>query len=434
MSLYALLDGNNFYVSCERVFRPSLERRPVVVLSNNDGCAISRSEEARALGIRMGVPYFQIRHLQEEAGLVALSANFTLYGDMSDRMVSLAAGLGHRQEIYSIDECFIDLAGVRDNRVLRAQRLRERILSWIGIPTCIGIGPTKTLAKLANHIAKSAERKPGSYPMELARVCDLASLAPEARDALLQATAVEEVWGVGRRLAPQLQAMGLHTALDLARADPAAVQRRFGVVLARTVRELAGIACLDLEDAPAPRQQIACTRSFGEAVTGLPDLQQAVTAFCSHAAEKLRRQDSLAGQLMVFIRTSPFRAQDPQYSACLGLRLPSATQDSTDINRAAQALLRRLYRPGFRYAKAGVLLLDLCPAAQAQRDLPLDEDEPPGRERLMQALDRINLRHGRGTLQLASAGGTLAHRPWAMKQARLTPAYTTDWQGLVVAH
>ncbi len=203
--LYALVDGNNFYVSCERVFRPSLNGKPVVVLSNNDGCAIARSNEAKALGIAMGAPWFKIRHMAESHGLVALSANFPLYGDLSDRMMSLVAGLGHRQEIYSIDESFVDLSGIRGDLVQRSRVIRERVVQGVGIPCSIGIGPTKTLAKLANHIAKTAERKPGSYPTELAQICNLAALEPTARDAVLAATPVEEVWGVGRRIAGQLK-------------------------------------------------------------------------------------------------------------------------------------------------------------------------------------------------------------------------------------
>ena len=202
--LYALVDGNNFYVSCERVFRPSLNGHPVVVLSNNDGCAIARSEEAKALGIKMGAPWFQIQHLQETHGLVALSANCPLYGDLSDRMMSLVADLGHRQEIYSIDESFVELSGIRGDLVRRGQAIRARVQQWVGIPCCISIGPTKTLAKLANHIDKTAERKPGSYLIELARICNLASLAPQALDEVLAATPVGEVWGVGRRIAAQL--------------------------------------------------------------------------------------------------------------------------------------------------------------------------------------------------------------------------------------
>jgi DNA polymerase V len=310
--LYALVDGNNFYVSCERVFRPSLNAKPVVVLSN-DGCAIARSNEAKALGIAMGAPWFKIRHMAESNGLVALSANFPLYGDLSDRMMSLVAGLGHRQEIYSIDESFVDLSGIRGDLVKRSRVIRERVLQWVGIPCCIGIGQTKTLAKLANHIAKTAERKPGSYPVELAQICNLAALEPTARDAVLAATPVEEVWGVGRRIAAQLKEGGIHTVLDLARMDLATVRQRWSVVLERTVRELQGQSCVVLQDTAPDKQEIACTRSFGRPVTALEDLSEAVSEFASRAAEKLRRQEGLANQVLTFVRTSPFRP-DPQYS------------------------------------------------------------------------------------------------------------------------
>ena len=279
--MYALVDGNNFYVSCERAFRPALKTRPVVVLSNNDGCAIARSNEAKALGIKMGQPWFECRQLAEEHGVIALSANFTLYGDMSDRMMSIAAGLGPAQEIYSIDESFIDLAGVRGDVTARSRVMRERILEWIGIPTGIGIGPTKTLAKLANHVAKSADRKPGSYPAGLARVCNLGALPPSDLDAVLQATEVGEVWGIGRRIAHQLSSEGVTNVLQLIQIDPGTVRRRWSVVLERTVRELQGQQCVSLDDQPVPKKEIAFTRSFGQPVRDIEALIEAVSAFAS---------------------------------------------------------------------------------------------------------------------------------------------------------
>tara|TARA_B100001250_G_scaffold129292_1_gene110110 strand:+ start:317 stop:1204 length:888 start_codon:yes stop_codon:yes gene_type:complete len=285
--VYALVDGNNFYVSCERVFRPDLNGRPVIVLSNNDGCAIARSNEAKALGVKMGAPWFGIRHLEEKEGLVALSANFALYGDMSDRMMSLVAGLGHQQEIYSIDESFVDLSGIRGDLTDRSRRLRQRVLEWTGLPTCVGIGQTKTLAKLANHIAKTAERKLGSYPAEFSQVCNLAAMEREALQQVLAATEVREVWGVGPRIGQQLEAEGIKTVLDLTQLDPATVRRRWSVVLERTVRELQGTPCVDLEDAPPAKKEIACTRSFGRAVMDWGELEEAVTTFASRAAEKL---------------------------------------------------------------------------------------------------------------------------------------------------
>ena len=259
--MFALVDGNNFYVSCERVFEPSLNGRPVVVLSSNDGCAIARSNEAKALGIKMGAPWFQIRHLEKEAGLIGLSANLALYGDMSTRMMRITSELGPTQEIYSIDESFIGLHGVRDDLGMRAWTVRNRILKWIGIPCGVGIGPTKTLAKLANHVAKTAERKPGSYPSEFATVCNLALLPLASREALMAATEVGDVWGVGPRISKQLRDAGVLTALDLARMNPALVRERWSVVLERTVRELQGESCLPIEDVPAdsPRTSRRCS-------------------------------------------------------------------------------------------------------------------------------------------------------------------------------
>jgi len=430
--MYALVDGNNFFVSCERVFRPSLNGCPVVVLSNNDGCAIARSNEAKALGIAMGAPWFKIKHLAESEGLVALSANFALYGDLSDRMMSLAAGLGPRQEIYSIDESFIDLTGMRGNMVERSHKIRSRILQWVGIPCGIGIGTTKTLAKLANHVAKTAERKPGSYPDYLAQVCDLAALTPPELEAVMAATAVNDVWGVGRRISAQLIEGGVNTVLDLARLDPAMVKRRWSVVLERTVRELQGTPCIELEHASQPKQEIACTRSFGHPVTEIHELAEAITEFASRAAQKLRKQNSLAGQVLCFIRTSPFR-QDAQFSrtTTVPLRRPSA--DTAVIVAAALAGLRAIYRPGFKLAKAGVMLLDLQPDTVQQQELALENDEVTGRGSLMTTLDDLNLRYGRGTVLMASAGLAGNRRPWSMKQERRTPGYTTCWEDIAVA-
>jgi DNA polymerase V len=408
--MYALVDGNNFYVSCERVFRPSLNGRPVVVLSNNDGCAIARSNEAKALGIKMGAPWFQIRHLAESDGLVALSANFALYGDLSDRMMSLAAGLGPAQEIYSIDESFIDLTGVRGNLVERSHKIRDRILQWVGIPCGIGIGTTKTLAKLANHIAKTAERKPGSYPDKLAQVCDLSSLNPEERQEVFTATAVNEVWGVGPRITKQLKESGIHIVQDLVQLDPVMVKGRWSVVLERTVRELQGMPCIDLDHTPAPKQEIACTRSFGRPVLELADLSEAVTEFASRAAVKLRKQGSLAGQVMVFIRTSPFR-KDAQYSRSTVVPLRRPSSDTGVLISSALAGLQAIYRSGFNYAKAGVMLLDLQADANQQGELALEDDAGQDRSRLMTALDSLNHRYGRGTVLMASSQPCKIHFP-----------------------
>ena len=429
--MFALVDGNNFYVSCERVFRPALNGRAVVVLSNNDGCAVARSNEAKALGIAMGAPWFQIKHLADSAGLVGLSANFPLYGDMSDRMMSLAAGLGPRQEIYSIDESFIDMAGVRGDLVKRGHAIRSRILRWVGIPTCVGIARTKTLAKLANHIAKTAERKPGSYPAELAQVCNLAALPDPDLDALLAATEVNEVWGVGPRIGRQLRALGVHTVLDLKRSDPVAVRNRWSVVLERTVRELQGEACISLEDAPPPKKMIACTRSFGKPVRDYTSLSEAVSEFAGRAAEKLRKQGSVAGMLQVFAHTSPHRT-GPRFARAVVVPMRKPTGDTNLIAQAALMGLQRIYEPGFDLIKAGVILMDLTDGNVQQFELALD-DPGPDRTRLMTALDTLNTRYGKGAVHLAVTGATKAELQWAMRQERRTPQYTTRLADIPIA-
>jgi DNA polymerase V len=435
--MYALVDGNNFYVSCERIFRPSLNACPVIVLSNNDGCAIARSNEAKALGVAMGAPWFKVQHLQESAGLVALSANFTLYGDISQRMMTIASGLGPRQEIYSIDESFVELQGVRGNLIQRSHTMRERILQWIGVPTCIGIGATKTLAKLANHIAKTAERKPGLYPMELAQVCNLESLSAGELKDVFQRTDVSEVWGVGRRIHAQLKAAGIESVWDLRESSTSALRARFGVVMERTIRELQGHACIDLEEVPAHKKEIACTRSFGQAVVSLEPLVQAVSEFASRAAEKLRRQHSQASQVLVFIRTSPFRS-GPQYSQSVTLPLLRPSADTSTLVQTAVLGLRLIYQGGFSFAKAGVMLMDLSDEGVEQGELSLDDErleqaKPAHCAQLMQTLDRLNQRYGRGTLSVASSGITTRHKIWSMRQERLTPRYTTAWADMPIA-
>ncbi|MBG6078246.1 Y-family DNA polymerase [Polaromonas sp. CG_9.11] len=430
--MFALVDGNNFYVSCERAFRPILKTRPVVVLSNNDGCAIARSNEAKAIGIKMGQPWFECRQLAEEHGVIALSANFTLYGDMSDRMMGIAAGLGPGQEIYSIDESFIDLSGVRGDLTARGQQVRQRILEWIGIPTGIGMGPTKTLAKLANHVAKSADRKPGSYPVELARVCNLGALPASDLDAVFEATAVGEVWGIGRRIAQQLTTEGITNVLQLVQISPSTIRSRWSVVLERTVRELQGQPCMTIENQPSPKKEIAFTRSFGQPITDLKDLAEAVSAFASGASFKLRQQNSLAAQIHVFIHTSPFRP-GPRINTSTTVPLRRPTADSNLLVAAAVMGLRHIYRPGFDYIKAGIMLMDLQADTMQQGELDLENDPADDRSKLMRTVDQLNDRYGRGTLKVASEGLAGDKRAWSMRQQLRTPHYTTDWKALPVA-
>ena len=430
--MLALIDASNFYVSCERVFRPSLNGRPVISLSNNDGCAIARSNEAKALGIKMGQPWHEIRHLEEEAGLIALSANFALYGDMSNRMMSIAAGLGPTQEIYSIDESFVGLDGVRGDITKRSWAIRSRILQWTGIPCGVGIGSTKTLAKLANHIAKTADRKLGSYPESMATVCNLGALPASDMDALFAATEVGEVWGVGRRIGQQLLDAGVTTVLDLARLSPSMVRSRWGLILERTVRELQGQPCIGLEDAPPAKQQIACTRSFGHPVSELPDLIEAISEFASRAAEKLRRQSGLAGQILVFAHTSPFRS-GAKFAKSIVVPLLRPTADSRSLVHSAVAGVRQIYQPGVRLSKAGVMLMDLTSSATKQCELDLEPVETRDRSKLMMAMDALNDRYGRGTVHVGSAARQRAPSDWSMRQERLTPQYTTKWSDMPTA-
>lgn len=379
----------------------------------------------------MGHPYFKIRRDFPDAGVIALSANFVLYGDMSSRFMGVAAAMGPHQEIYSIDECFIGLDGVGGDLVRRAQVIRNRLQHWLGLPAGIGIGPTKTLAKLANHVAKSAVRKPGSYPEEFGSVCNLAALPASDLDAVLAATPVEDVWGVGRKIGAQLADLGVTSALDLANLNPSLVRKRWSVVLERTVRELQGQNCIAIDDAPVAKQQIACTRSFGERIGDLSHLTEAISAFASRAAEKLRQQDSVAGQLLVFIHTSPF-ANGKQYAKSATVRFPRPTADTLLIVNAAIKGLRGIYRSGYDFAKGGVMLMDIGPAGAGQGRLDLFAEEE-ARPELMHAMDRINAKYGRGSIRVASSGAGERQRPWQMRQELRTPHYTTRIEDIPIA-
>lgn len=422
----ALIDGNSFYASCERVMRPSLDGKPVIVLSNNDGCAIARTAEAKALGIRMGDPWFKIKHLEAD-GLIALSANFALYGDLSERMMRVIGQFSPRQEIYSIDESFLDLTGVPGTGREIGASIRQRVERWVGIPTCVGIGASKTLAKLANHLAKSLPKLQG--------VCDLSGLTHETLMRAIRHVPVSEVWGVGHKLAPRLQALDIHTAADLARADYKVLRDKFSIVVARTARELAGESCICWEDMPPPKQQIMCSRSFGRPVRDVNELTQALSLFTSRAAEKLRAQDSMTTAVHVFARTSFFR-QTPQYSGSVVVPLGRPVNDTRALIAAARKGLLDLYKPGFDYAKAGVCLLDVQPRikAQAQQQLEFsDAEQSSGQEeksRAMIVLDSLNKRFGRETVKVASSfhESTAA---WQMRQERMSPRYTTRWEDLI---
>ena len=415
----ALVDCNNFYVSCERVFRPDLKHTPVVVLSNNDGCAVSRSNEAKALGIRMGQPWFECKELAEAHGVVALSSNYALYADMSNRVMSILSHYAPRHEVYSIDECFVDLSGIPNLREVSYQ-MRERVMQWTGIPVCVGIGPTKTLAKLANHIAKKHPRSKGVFNFN-----DLTAVQ-QAR--LLGQIEVGEVWGVGRRISARLAAHGIHTVEDLRAAHTATLRAEFGVVLEKTQRELQGTACVDLQEVVPDKQQIISSRSFGSTVDDVAVLKDAMSTFVANACVKLRAQGSHAALLQVFLHTNRFRKDQPQYNPCITVPLPQPTNDSLVINRWADHLVGRMFKPGYAYKKAGVVLGDISPVGRYQ----LDWLEPAQATdtRLMNTLDKLNQRYGRGTVKVSTQG---AHTGWQMRQERKSPDYTTRWDATPLA-
>ena len=397
MPVFALVDANNFYASCEKLFNPKLKDRPVVVLSNNDGCVVARSAEAKALGVAMGVPWFKIRAEARRHRIVAFSSNYALYADMSNRVVDILSSFSPNIEVYSIDESFLDLSGLnQQEHAAYCAEIRQRVADWLGLAVCVGIGSTKTLAKLANHCAKKALAGQEG-------VCDLNTLSSEALNQLLSRIEVGEVWGIGRKLAPRLNAMGIHTVRQLRDADAETLRVRFSVVLERTVRELRGISCLDMETVVPDRQQIMCSRSFGQLTRTRQELEEAVASYIGRAAEKLRKQESLAGAVQVFVRTNIFKPEAPQYQRSMTVPLPEATADTRVLTIWALRILRRIYRPGYAYHKAGVMLLELIPAAHQQLSLLATDLVATNRNtRLMTTLDTINSRYGRGTLRLAA--------------------------------
>jgi DNA polymerase V len=417
----ALVDGNNFYVSCERVFNPRLEGKPVVVLSNNDGCAVARSAEVKALGVRMGTPWFQLRDLAKKHGIIALSSNYALYADMSNRMMAVLADYSPAQEIYSIDECFLGLDGFGHRDLVEyGQVIRRRVRQWVGIPVCVGIAETKTLAKLANHCAKKAIAGGNG-------VCDLTRMSEAELSRLFSIIEVGEIWGIGPRLSKKLIERGIATVEALRTADAKTLRREFSVVLERTIAELNGVMCVDMEEAAPNKQQIISSRSFGSYVYDLAPLGEAVATYIATAATKLRHQGSLAGMVQIYIRTNPHKADVPQYQPSLTIPLPEATDDTLRLTQAALWGLKRIYRPGFAYQKAGVALLNLSDAGTPQLAL---FSKARDNTRLMQTMDRINAVWGRGTLRSASEG---TRRDWKMKRERMSPAYTTRWDQLPVA-
>ena len=418
MPVFALVDCNNFYASCEKLFRPDLKDTPVVVLSNNDGCVVARSREAKLLGIKMGVPVFQIKAEMQRHGILAFSSNYALYADLSSRVMRTLEEMAPRVEVYSIDEAFLDLTGIESalSLVEFGQQVRERIGHWIGITVCVGIAPTKTLAKLANHAAKK-------YPATQG-VVDLTN--PDRQRRLLALVPVDDVWGVGRRLSKRLNDLGITTALDLANASPRAIREQFSVVLERTVRELNGESCIELEEIPPTKKQIVCSRSFGVKVTQFELLREAVCEYATRATEKLRKEQQQAKVLTVFIRTSPFKDNEPQYSNSASGELLIPSCDTRDFIELANHLLKRIWKDGFRYAKAGVMLSDFYDPGMFQPGLFDDVSTRSNSQQLMSVLDTIN-QSGAGKVFFAGQG---TKKDWSMKREYLSPAYTTRWDQL----
>ena len=411
--MFALIDCNNFYATCERVFRPDLKGKPIIVLSNNDGCVVARSAEAKAIGIKMGVPAFQISDTIRRHGIEVFSSNYALYADMSNRVMRILEGLAPGLEIYSIDEAFLDVRGIRDLPEF-GEQVRRTIRQWTGITVSVGIAQTKTLAKIATHGAKKFAATGGVVVLtDLDRQRKLMSLMP-----------IQDVWGIGRKLTQQLEALGVKTALDLADQNVQSVRRRFNVVVARTVSELQGVSCLKLDEISSPKKEIVSSRSFSKRITTLEDMRQAVSQYTERACAKLRREQQFARSIGVFIHTSPF-ASKPGYSNFLRANAPFHTNDTLAFCELSGRIIEQIWKDWFEYNRAGVMLSDFSATLKRQRTL-FDQPEKDNHQ-LMAAIDRIN--NTVGSIHIAASG---INQAWAMKREKLSPAYTTRWSDLPV--
>lgn len=406
--MFGLVDCNNFYASCERVFNPSLNGKPIVVLSNNDGCVIARSNEAKLLGIKMGVPAYQIKDLVKKHDVAVFSSNYVLYGDMSGRVMSMLADIAPEIEIYSIDEAFINIDGIQDLQSL-GLKIVNQVTRGTGIPVSVGIAPTKTLAKLANKFAK----KHPAYN----RLCIINT--EEKRIKALQLTDIVDVWGIGRRQAEKLEKQGVKTAYDFTQLPGSWVRKNMTVTGERTWKELRGISCIDMESAPPAKKQICTSRSFGKMVEDIDTMSEAIATHASTCAKKLRQQKSYAMSLMVFIHTNNFREDLPQYWKNTIIKLPVPTNDTLEIVHYALEGLKSIYMPGYQYKKAGVIITEIVTSAQLGLFDTVDREK---REKLMQAIDKVNGEH-KHLVKLAVQGNG---RDWKLKQEQLSKRYTTD--------
>ena len=420
----ALIDCNNFYVSCERVFNPALKRKPVIVLSNNDGCVIARSQEVKDLGIKMGVPWFKVQNLARHHKVIVFSSNYTLYADMSNRVMKVVSEFAPNQEIYSIDECFLDLTGFEHFGLTDyGQRIRSTINRLVGLPVCVGVGASKTLAKLANHIAKKCSVFDG--------VCNLNEITQGTLDSLFSKIKVGEVWGVGRCIEKKLAKLGVNTVFDLKQSSPQALRKQFSVLMERTIRELNGESCIPLEEIASLKKQLVCSRGFGIPVSSLSELSEAVITYTTRVAEKLRRQKSVTAMVCVFIQTDPFKKKDRQYNPRRLIHLTNPTDDTRILINAVLTGLKSIYKPGFSYKKAGVLLDDLLPFSQHQKSLFDDKEAQVHSEFLMQAIDGINNTMGSGTIKFLGEG---LEKQWRTKAEKKTRCYTTRIDEIPLAY
>lgn len=417
--MYALVDANSFYASCERVFRPELAGVPVVVLSNNDGCVIARSKEAKALGIDMGEPFFKIKNDLRRHGVAVFSSNYTLYDDMSRRVQQVLRPYAEEMEVYSIDESFLVWSATLPWREV-GEQIKERVLEWTGLPVGVGVGPTKTLSKLANHLAKRGKGATGVHVID----------SEETSTAALAAVDLGNIWGVSTGSIRRLAKLGITTPLQLREADPSRVREHLGVIGQRTVFELRGEPCIALETEVADKQNICCSRSFGTVTSNPLEIREAVATFASQAATKMRRQDLATGRVGVFVQTDR-HADVEQYAASWAFRLTAPTNDSRLICKCAAWCLRNVFKPQFEYKKVGVLLFDLCRRQVAQKGL-FDTHDGDAVNRLMTTMDDINKTHGRGTIRLGSTSPfTLAPcRTWHLRSEHRSPRYTTRWEEL----
>lgn len=418
-------DVNSAYANMERVFNPKLRDKPVCILSNNDGCIVALTKDAKALGIKRGTPYFKVRNLCEKHGVAVLSSNYELYDAMSSRFHKIVAGFGPVHEAYSIDEAFLDLTGMETESFTELGRaLKARLWKWIGLPVCVGIAPTKTLAKLCDHFAKT-------YPV-YGGVVNWFDLSPERRKKALSITPIGEVWGIGRKTEEKLLREGIENVWQFSQADVFTLRRRYGVVLERTLREIQGVSCLPVESVPKPKEQILRSRSFSHATNDRSVLLSSVSTHMTEVARQLRREKAEAKKAGVFFLTSPFKENEPWHAAEPVTELTLPTSDTMRLVEVACRLVEAHWRPGFRYCKAGAFVTDLIPEGSCSVtgslfDLP-DEERDATRRRLMECLDDLTRRFGKGAWKIGSAG--LADG-WQMKRDRLTPAYLTRWADIM---